>query len=122
MIQHISDILQKQQKFPLSIPRRWWGPVWRGLTVEPTAKHYQAMGKAVWLFIYLIVHANRKTGITFRRLSMIAEEMGLPLRTIQFWLAKLRKAGYVTTTRNGRAITVAILKWKPLGQPPTKRQ
>ncbi len=93
---------------------RWWGPVWRGLTVEENAKHYRAMGKAVWLYIYLIVHANRKTGELFRLIPSIAKDMALPERTIRDWLRKLRKGGYVTTQSTGRGLVISVLKWKPL--------
>ena len=96
--------------------RRWWGPVWRGLPVEPTAKHYRAMGKAVWLYLYLIIHANRKTGVLFRLTQVVALDMGLSVRTIRYWIARLSKAGYVQSKRNGRGLTISILKWKPLGK------
>lgn len=96
--------------------RRWWGPVWRGLPVEPTAKHYRGMGKAVWLYLYLIIHANRKTGVLFRLTQVIAVDMGLSVRTIRYWLARLSKAGYVQAEGNGRGLTISILKWKPLGK------
>jgi hypothetical protein len=56
---------------------RWWGPVWRGLTAEETARHYRAMGAALWLCIYLIAQANRKTGELFRLTPSIAKDMGL---------------------------------------------
>lgn len=94
--------------------KQWWGPLWRGLAVEETAKHYRAMGMALWLYIYLIVHANRKTGVLFRLLPTIAAEMGVPIRTVQYWLGKLRKGGYVTTASNGRGLTIMVEKWKPL--------
>lgn len=98
----------------LVVSTNWWGPIWRGLAVEETAKHYKAMGKALWLYIYLIVHANRKTGIVFRRLPTIAQDMGIPERTIRAWLSILRKHAYLTTRSNGRGLTIAILKWKAL--------
>ncbi len=47
----------------------WWTPLWKGLPVEPTAKHYKIMGNALWLYIYLLVYANRLTGKLFRRNS-----------------------------------------------------
>lgn len=116
MTQHISAILNTDRLLSPSGLRRWWGPVWRGLTVEPTAKHYRAMGKAVWLYLYLIVHANRKTGVLFRLMPAVALDMGLPVRTIRDWLTRLRKTGYVHTKSNGRGLTIAVLKWKPVGK------
>jgi hypothetical protein len=115
MTQHISEILQRERQLSPGVLRRWWGPVWRGLTVEPTAKHYRAMGKAVWLYLYLIVHANRETGVLFRLVPVIATDMGLSVRTVCYWLSKLRNGGYVKTEYNGRGLTIAVLKWKPIG-------
>jgi hypothetical protein len=95
-------------------PRSWWGPVWRGLLVEDTAKHYKNMGRAVWLYMYLIVHADRRTGMLRRLMSTIAKDMGLKTRTIRAWLAVLRKHGYIRTSSTGRALEITIQKWKPL--------
>jgi hypothetical protein len=92
----------------------WWGHVWRGLLTEQTAKHYKAMGKAVWLYLYLIVHANRKTGILFRQTKTIAWDMGISLRTIQNWLTILRKHNYILTESTGRSLVITITKWKPI--------
>lgn len=116
MTPHIREILNKDRYLLPRGLQRWWGPVWRGLTVEPTAKHYRSMGKAVWLYLYLIVHANRKTGILFRLVSVIAADMGLPVRTVGHWLAKLRKGEYIQTVSNGRGLIIAVLKWKPIGR------
>lgn len=115
MLESISQYL-KPDRFtaPRAVYTSWWGPIWRGLTVEETAKHYKAMGKALWLYIYLIVHANRKTGILFRMLPVIAKDMGIPLRTVRAWVLILRRRGYITTQTNGRGLTITILKWKPL--------
>jgi hypothetical protein len=70
-------------QFNKRVPRiqSWWAPVWRGLIVEPSGKHYRAMHTAVWLYLYFIVHADRGTGTLFRRINTIAHEMGVePVR------------------------------------------
>lgn len=92
----------------------WWGPVWRGLFVDPAGKHYHAMGKALWLYGYLIVHANRKTGTLYRSLSTITRDMQIPKRTIQAWLSVLRKHGYIKTKTTGRALLIEIEKWRTI--------
>ena len=94
--------------------RTWWGPIWRGLAVEPAGKHYRAMRTSLWLYIYLVIHADRRTGKLTRLLPTIARDMGVKLRTVRQWLAVLKKHGYVITTPTGRALQLTIAKWKPL--------
>lgn len=122
MPKHIATYLHRQSyTSPYTVHHRWWGPIWRGLAVEETAKHYKAMGKAVWLYIYLIVHANRKTGTLFRLIPSIARDMGIPVRTIRAWVSILRKHGYIITESNGRGLTITVLKWRPLRLDDDKR-
>ncbi|HZS09343.1 MAG TPA: hypothetical protein VFD58_31200 [Blastocatellia bacterium] len=95
---------------------RWWGPVWRGLPVEPTGRHYQAMRSSIWLYLYLIVHADRKTGRLYRLMPTIARDMGIRPRTVRYWLSVLRRHGYVTTIKSGRVVQFRIEKWRPMGE------
>jgi len=111
-LKELIDQWKRSKGFPKR--QRWWGPVWRGLTVEPTAKHYKAMGKSLWLFVYFIIHADRKTGTLFRRIQTIAGEMGVSRRTVCTWLSVLRRHQYITTKSTGRALMIAITKWRPL--------
>jgi hypothetical protein len=92
----------------------WWGPIWRGLFVDPTGKHYRAMGRALWLYGYLIVHANRRTGTLYRNVATIACDMQASGRTIQAWIALLRRHGYITTKTTGRSLVIRIEKWRPI--------
>jgi Helix-turn-helix domain len=92
----------------------WWGPVWRGLFVDPAGKHYRAMGRAIWLYGYLIVHADRRTGILYRRVTTVANDMQVSERTIQAWMALLRQHCYITTKTTGRALVIRIEKWRPI--------
>jgi len=97
------------------LPKRsWWAPVWRGLVVEASGKHYRAMHTAIWLYLYLLVHADRKTGKLFRRINTIAQDMGVGQATVRRWLAALAKHGYVTRSRTGRALDITIERWKRL--------
>lgn len=95
-------------------PSVWWGPVWRGLFVDPTGKHYRAMGRALWLYGYLVVHADRKTGTLFRRVSTVSCDMRVSERTVQAWLSLLRRHGYIKTRTTGRALAIGIEKWRPI--------
>jgi hypothetical protein len=95
-------------------PSVWWGPVWRGLFVDPAGKHYRVMEKALWLYGYLIVHADRKTGTLYRRVSTIALDMQVSERTVQAWLSLLRRHGYIRARTTGRALSIGIEKWRPI--------
>lgn len=118
MSEHINSILATNA---LARPRQrdWWGFVWRGLVVSRSAKHYNAMGRALWLFVYLIIHANRRSGDVYRRVRTIAQDIGLSERTVQVWLKVLRDHGYVTTERTGRSLIIHINKWRPISRAPS---
>lgn len=96
--------------------KNWWGPIWRGLIADSTGKHYQNMRAAVWLFLYFVVHADRKTGRLFRHYETISRDTGIKPRTIRQWLFILRKQDYVQVKHSGKsvAIHIQIRKWKPL--------
>lgn len=119
---HLKPQLKFQKTFPENSKQKnefvskanWWTPLWRGLVVEPTGKHYEAMGNAVWLYLYLLVYANRMTGSLFRRNSTIVGDMGLSSRTISRWLHILKASGYIETRRTGRSLQISITKWKPI--------
>jgi hypothetical protein len=70
------------------------------------------MGSALWLFIYLVIHANPKSGTLNRKYQTIAGEMGISPRTIRSWLAKLIGYGYVNVTQTGRSQVIHINRWK----------
>ena len=94
--------------------KSWWAALWRGLIVDKSAKHYKAMGSAIWLYMYLLLHADRRTGILARKIATIAKDMHMSERTVQYWLARLRKAVYVIVRNSGRSLEIHIQKWKPL--------
>jgi DNA-binding transcriptional ArsR family regulator len=98
--------------------KSWWAAVWRGLVADPEAKHYKSIRSALWLYIYLIVHANRKTGELSRRYETITRETGISKRTIRYWLSMLQRGGYVKADRPSRAtvINIRIQRWKPIAK------
>lgn len=89
----------------------WWTPIWNGLL---SAKHYQTMRSSLWLYLYFLVHANRYSGILFRKTSTIAKDMELNQRTISRWLQILKQNGYVETKQNGHSLEITITKWKSI--------
>jgi len=82
--------------------------------VNPKKKHYRRQKNAVWLFFYLILHADRPTGTLRRKLTTVSRDMGVPRRTVQRWLRRLKQEGYIATRETGRAVQIAIMKWKTL--------
>jgi len=92
----------------------WWIHLWAGLVRDPTAKHNKSMGSAIWLYLYLMISANRLDGRVLRRLGTIAEQTGYPERTVARWLQELRDKGYITSTTNGRSLRILITKWRPI--------
>jgi len=110
----IGTLIHEKKTVINKTSKKWWGAIWVGLVTEQTAKHHKAIGRALWLYLYFIVHANRKTGTLFRKTATIAKDMGISIRTIQHWLVILRKNGYITTEFTGRALVIAITKWKPI--------
>lgn len=96
--------------------RTWWVHLWSGLVRDPTGKHQKAMKQAVWLYLYLLVGANWKTGLLFRRIATMAKETSSNARTVQRWLGTLRRKGYIKTIANGRALKILITKWRPISR------
>lgn len=103
-----------KQKSVFNSKSNWWTPLWRGLAVDPTAKHYKAMGSAVWLYLYLLVFANRLTGNLFRRISTIAKDTGMSSRTVSRWMHTLKNGGYIKARQTGRSLQISITKWKSI--------
>jgi hypothetical protein len=96
----------------------WWGPVWRGLVVDREARHYRRMKCAIWLFLYLIIHANRKSGLLTRKYQTISDDMGITARTVRRWLLTLRQNRYVQVESTGRALVIHIAKWRSISKLP----
>lgn len=107
----------KSEMVKESAPRlrkNWWTPVWNGLVMDEGGKHYKTIRQAIWLYLFLLSAANRRTGILYRKLSTIAEETGFHRRSIERWLRTLRDKGYIETHSTGRALQISVSKWKPI--------
>ena len=91
--------------------------MWRGLVVDARAQHYRKMKSAVWLFMYLLLHADRKTGELRRKHATISRDMGISDRTSRRWMGRLCRHGYVSVTHTGRALVIHIKKWRSLPAP-----
>lgn len=109
----------KQTRLPIrKNNKNWWTPIWKGLATDTQGKHRRRMGISIWTYLYLLTFTNRATGIARRGAKTIAEEMGLPLRTIQHHLQRLASQGYITFLASGRHPTIRIEKWKSFNHSP----
>ena len=96
----------------MDIQKHWWAPIWTGLVMDKEARHYHRMKTAIWLFLYLVLNANRKTGSLARKVKTISSNMGTNRNTVLRWLTTLREEGYITTQNTGRCLHIQINKWK----------
>lgn len=96
--------------------KNWWAPVWKGLVMDDRACHFERMGNALWLFLYFLINANRRTGILVRKVRTISVDTGIQRRRIFQWLNILREGDYISTKSSGRCLVITIRKWKPLGK------
>src|SRR5688572_30275652 len=67
---------------PPGSSQTWWIHLWAGLPRDPTAKHYKAMGPAIWLYLFLLISANRRDGVVLRKEETIALQTGISPRTV----------------------------------------
>lgn len=97
---------------------------WTGLTGIKTGlieqKHKKAMGPASWLFHFLVARQTDKEGrvlfghtITYR---WISQQTGMPARSMERWMARLRKSGYVKPNRTPFGLQPVILNQKKFGE------
>src|SRR5262245_37697637 len=82
--------------------------------MDSQAKHYRAMRNAVWLYLYLLLNADRRTGLLMRKTQTVCKDMGVTRDTALRWLNTLRGGGYVRTLNTGRSLTIQVTRWKAL--------
>jgi DNA-binding FadR family transcriptional regulator len=98
----------------------WWAAVWRGLAVDPEAKHYRRLHSSLWLYIYLLLHAKWETGQLFKKYKTMATDMGVSERTIRNWMSRLKVHRYVEIEKTGRTAVITIHNYKTWERPATK--
>jgi len=89
-----------------------WPLVWTGLVMDREARHYRKMGKAIWLFLYLFLNADQRSGFLTVKVKTISSEMGIKPDTIARWLNILREEGYIATQNTGRGLLIQIKGWE----------
>lgn len=92
-----------------------WTPVWDGLFADESGKHHKKMGKAIWLFLY-ILNRCRADGKTTLKIETMSKSTGIPLSTVKRYLGKLRKGNYITTVSNGKSLVITVNNWRPIGK------
>jgi DNA-binding transcriptional ArsR family regulator len=70
------------------------------------------MRQSVWLYLYLLLAVNPKTGTRLFLPAEMGTQMGLKEDTIRSWMGRLRKAGYVRVERQGEYLRVEITRWR----------
>lgn len=86
------------------------------------AKHFERMGSAVWMFLYLLLRQTTLNpagegvvnyGHPLTLDTICSNTRGIPVRTIQRWIATLRRTGYIRTEIHSKhGITFWIAKGK----------
>lgn len=92
--------------------KHWWAPIWTGLVIDSESSHYRKMKSAIWLYLYLILSADRKSGLLKRKIKTICQDMGVNRDTVLRWLKILKEGDYLVTVNTGRYLTIHIKKWK----------
>ena len=82
------------------------------LVKDAEARHYRRMKNTVWLFLYLLSGADRRSGSLSCKIGTIGSETGIKRDTIIRWLNVLRKGGYITTRNTGRGLFIQIRQWE----------
>ena len=85
----------------------WWGKVWNDFILDN--QNREVVGQAVWLYLYLTLHANRQSGRLRRKYITIATDMFVSPKTVQRWMSMLRKSGHIKTTRLVTALDIEIV-------------
>jgi len=92
----------------------WFARIREGLFRDPSGKHRRRMGEAVWLYLYLHMCADLETGQLLRRYKTIADETGIPESSAKKMMLKLKRDGYIKTSRLSRGLVIQITKWDPV--------
>jgi len=85
-----------------------------GLVLDRRAKHYKKMKNSIWLFLYLLLQADRTSRTVSKKVGSICSDMGQQKGTVIRWLNVLRMQGYVATRNTGRDLLIRIRGYKQL--------
>ena len=75
-------------------------------------KHYEAIGPAIWLFLYLLQHTDWETGTMHGYTDeQAAEELGSKKRTVRSWRMKLQAGNYITWKKKPYSLNIMVSNW-----------
>lgn len=95
--------------------------VLRSRLIGNDGRSYQRMRQTIWLYLYLILQLNPRTGRLLTKVSTISQDMGIKQETIRSWLGHLRRKGYVSVKRQGGYWLITVTGLKPIPEtPPAK--
>jgi len=92
------------------IKEPWYARIKKGLTSDPEATHYKAMGSALWLYVHLHAIKDWETEELKRKVETLSKEMGRPKRTIEHWLKRLKDEGYIEIRRGRASLNIKIVR------------
>jgi len=81
-------------------------------------RNYQKMRQTIWLYLYLVLQLNPRTGRLVTKVSTISQDMGIKEETIRSWLGHLRRKGYVWVKRQGDYLMISVTGLKPIPESP----
>ena len=90
-----------------------WIKIHSGLTNDP--KHREAMGVRVWLFMWLVDHADWETGIVVGYTDAAAgadNELDMPSRTVEGHRQRLEADGYIKCHAGFQCQHIRIMRWR----------
>lgn len=93
----------------------------RSRLIGNDGRNYQRMRQTIWLYLYLVLQLNPKTGRLVTEVSTISQDMGIREETIRSWLGHLKKQGYVSAKRQGDYWLIRVTGLRPIPEnPPAK--
>ena len=60
----------------------WWAPVWSGLVMDQDGKHYKIIRNTLWLYLYFLLNADRRSGTLARKIRTISSDMEVSRTTV----------------------------------------
>ena len=76
----------------------------------------ERIGRAIYLLGHLIHKADWKTGKLITNIPRIRQETGIPRRTIERWMRRLRRDGQISTRRITNGLMITINNYEPMAR------
>jgi hypothetical protein len=93
---------------------RQYAPVAKNLILNPLGKHMSRMGKAIWVYLYLLIVINDKSGRAIVKSAEIAKETGISENNILTGFGILKKWNYIDVKKQNSTFVITVCKWKKI--------